>query len=106
MRLFVAVPVPGALKERLTGLCGELRQDGLAPVKPENMHLTLNFLGEVEEGKLSEITQKLEAVRFASFACSLKGLGVFPDEHYVRVVWAGWESGGGARARAKVGGGA
>lgn len=92
MRLFVAVPVPGELKEKAASLSKELEQDAIKPVKAENMHATLRFIGEVE-GK-EKIEEKLRSVQFSEFKCTLKGAGVFPNENYVRVVWAGIESGG------------
>jgi len=101
MRLFVAVHVPDALKEKLAALGKEIEQDGIRFVKPGNMHLTLKFIGEVDEGEAPEIEEKLRAISFAPISCSLKGIGVFPNENYIRVVWAGCESGGKLEALAK-----
>ncbi|MEW6722857.1 MAG: RNA 2',3'-cyclic phosphodiesterase [Candidatus Micrarchaeota archaeon] len=100
MRLFVAVPVPEELRAKAAALGEEIRQDGVVPVRPQNMHLTLRFLGDVAPQKLPEIKEKLGSVRFGRFGCALKGVGVFPNENYVRVVWAGCESGGGLEALA------
>jgi 2'-5' RNA ligase len=94
MRLFVEVPLPEELKERLGKLGREIEQEGIKLVKPENMHATLKFLGEVPEGKLADIKERLGRIKFGSFSCSMKGVGVFPDESYIRVVWTGLESGG------------
>ncbi|MDD5340160.1 MAG: RNA 2',3'-cyclic phosphodiesterase [Candidatus ainarchaeum sp.] len=101
MRLFTAVPVPAELRERMAALGKEIRQEGIVPVKPENMHLTLKFLGETDERKLAGLEQALRGIRFAPFSCIVKGVGVFPDEHYIKVVWAGVESGGKLEALAK-----
>ena len=94
MRLFVAVQVPEELKKIAASLSKELPADAITPVKPENMHLTLRFIGEVDEKAKDEIVQRLEKIRFKMFRCTLRGVGVFPSEDYVRVVWAGVESGG------------
>ena len=94
MRLFVAVPVPAELREKMAALGNEIRQDGIVPVKPENMHLTLKFLGNTDERRLAELEQALRGIKFRPFGCAVKGVGVFPDEHYVTVVWAGVESNG------------
>lgn len=102
MRLFVAVPVPGELRERAAALGKELPRDGITPVRPENMHLTLRFIGEVGENEAGEIEKALEGVGFEPFECELKGVGVFPNENYVKVVWAGCESGGKLEALAKA----
>jgi 2'-5' RNA ligase len=94
MRLFVAVPVPGDLRVKIAALADEIRQDGIVPVRPDNMHLTLRFIGDMDERKLASLEQMLRGIRFAGFGCSVKGVGVFPSESYVKVVWAGVESGG------------
>jgi RNA 2',3'-cyclic 3'-phosphodiesterase len=101
MRLFVAVQVPDDIRGKASSLSAELPPDAITPVQPKNMHLTLRFIGEVDEKAKDEIVRKLEAVRFKPFGCSMKGVGVFPSEDYVRVVWAGVESGGALVALAK-----
>jgi len=94
MRLFVEVPVPEELKAGLASVGEEIRQEGITLVKKENMHATLKFIGEIPEQKVKDIGQRLEKIRFESFGCGVKGVGVFPNEKYVKVVWAGVESGG------------
>lgn len=101
MRLFVAVPVPEELRAKAAALGEEIRQDGIVPVKPGNMHLTLRFLGETDERKLAGLEQALRGIAFAPFGCTVKGVGVFPNEDYVKVVWAGVESDGKLKALAK-----
>ncbi len=101
MRLFVSVPVPDELKAGVAALGDELPRDSVSLVRPENMHLTLKFIGETDEKGLSEIKSRLGSVRFAPMRCTLRGVGVFPSESYVRVVWAGCESGGALESLAK-----
>jgi 2'-5' RNA ligase len=101
MRLFVAVQVPEGLKEKAAALSKELPADAITPVRPENMHLTLRFIGEVDERTKDGIVEKLEKIRFKPFKCTLRGVGVFPNEDYVRVVWAGLESEGALETLAK-----
>jgi len=92
MRLFVAVEVPMELRERVAGLAKELPPDAITPVRSENMHLTLRFIGEVPPKSLGEIEARLREVSFGRFMVPLKAVGVFPSEDYVRVVWTGCES--------------
>jgi 2'-5' RNA ligase len=92
VRLFVSVDVPQGLKERVAGLAKELPQDAITPVQPDNMHLTLRFIGGVPERMVGDIMRRLGEVEFRRFSVPLKGAGVFPNESYVRVVWAGCES--------------
>jgi 2'-5' RNA ligase len=101
MRLFVAVPVPDELRARLAALGKEIGQEGISLVRAENMHLTLKFIGEIQPQKLDEIRQRLGKIKFRGFGCAIKGVGVFPSENYIRVVWAGGESGGALEALAK-----
>ncbi len=101
MRLFVAVPVPAEIRERAYALAKEIAQDGIVPVQPENMHLTLRFIGETDEAAAREISGKLGKVSFKAFSARIRGVGVFPKPDYVRVIWAGCVSGGALEALAK-----
>ena len=55
-------------------------------VEKENLHLTLRFLGEVDPNR---IIKALEDVEFEPFTVKLEGVGFFPNEKFVRVVWIG-----------------
>lgn len=93
MRLFVAVHVPEEWKEEALRVASELSAGG-ADVKwvpPRNMHLTIKFLGEVEEGLLAPIKDALSvaAEGAAPFDAGLAGVGLFPPKGAPRVVWLG-----------------
>ncbi|MFH1685402.1 MAG: RNA 2',3'-cyclic phosphodiesterase [Candidatus Micrarchaeota archaeon] len=90
MRLFVAVPIPVELRNKLGEKSEELTQDGIRLVDPKNMHITLRFLGEVPDEK--EIVEKLRRVKFEKISCTMKGVGAFPNQNHVKVIWAGIES--------------
>jgi len=92
MRLFVAVPISEELRGKLWDLGKEIDQDGIKRVNAANMHITLKFLGEMPEDAAEKVMGQLKEVEFSSFRCSVKGIGVFPNENYIRVVWAGSES--------------
>ena len=94
MRLFVAITLPGELRERIAALGNGLEEEGIARVRPENMHLTLRFIGDTDERTLPSIVQALQGVRFVAFECFVRGAGAFPDEEHAGVVWAGVASGG------------
>ncbi len=102
MRLFVAVPVPEDIRERAAAAGREIALGGVVPVKPQNMHLTLRFIGEATEEDAKAIASALRAVRFAPFECAIRGVGAFPGGNYVRVVWAGCESKGALEALASA----
>lgn len=99
MRTFVALEISEEVRERLVRFQQRLLQGwaSLKLVEPENLHLTLKFLGEVEEGRLGEVEEALRrgCSRASPFTMEVRGTGVFPSPQYVRVVWAGvgegWE---------------
>lgn len=89
MRLFVAVDVPPWIRRAVGAAQRELPAEGVNLVNPENMHITLKFLGEVGPKSLPKVEQELRAVGHPPFEAVVKGAGAFPNEDYVRVVWAG-----------------
>lgn len=93
MRTFIAIEVPEAIKTELARLQTELRKTGAEVVwaKPDNIHLTLRFLGEVEERRLAELKQLCveTAAEFQPFTLRLKDIGYFPNFRQPRVVWVG-----------------
>lgn len=99
MRLFVSVPVPEEIRIRAAALSDELPADSINLIRPENMHLTMRFIGETADA--AKITERLSMIRFSPFRCEIKRAGVFPSEDYVRVVWVGAESAGKLESLAK-----
>ncbi len=90
MRLFIAIPVPEPVQEHFLFLQKQLPSDAKI-TKVKAFHLTLKFLGEVDESKLAVIKQQLATVSFDAFTAKLAGTGIFPDEKMIRVVWVGLE---------------
>ncbi|HET6373706.1 MAG TPA: RNA 2',3'-cyclic phosphodiesterase [Candidatus Polarisedimenticolia bacterium] len=94
MRLFVAVDLPEELRRRLGSLAEELRGDleGVRWVRPEGIHLTLKFVGEMEESRMAGLSRELAARvpgSVAPFQVRVSGTGVFPASGPPRVVWVG-----------------
>lgn len=95
MRLFVAVDVDESVRERVKPVLDELSAlSGVKAVEPENLHITLLFLGEVEEGKVSEIEELLSKIEFEPFNLVFQSMGAFPNPKSPRVVWVGVEEDG------------
>lgn len=95
MRSFIAIELPENLKEFLTKIVSlPLPLQGVNIVPKENFHITLKFLGEVEEKLIPQITQILEniATEFSPFTLKIAHPGVFPDEYKPRVIWMGTEN--------------
>ena len=86
-RLFVAIDMPEAVTSLLVDL--NLRLPGVRWLKPEQIHLTVSFLGNV--GPIAEETlrDKLAAIRFTAFFMPVKGIGTFPAKGRPNVIWAG-----------------
>ncbi len=89
MRLFVAIELPADVRDGLSRLCADV--PGARWVEPEQMHLTLRFIGEVDGLVQREVAAALECVRAQPFTLSLAGVGHFPPRGVPRVLWAGVE---------------
>ena len=92
MRLFVALEIPSAVRENLAALLESLRV--VSPqtrwVRPQNLHVTLKFMGEVPGTKLAATCSALAGVRSDQpVTLDFRGLGFFPNEKRPRVFWAG-----------------
>jgi len=92
MRSFLAFPISGALKERLKYILDDLRTTGadVKWVKPGNIHLTIKFLGELEESRIESIMSLLDqrCREFVPMTSYLSEIGAFPDLQHPRIVWA------------------
>ena len=97
MRLFVALEIPSAVRQHLRTLIAELRavdperSKGRARwVRPENLHVTLKFIGHVDTDKLRPIREALSEIGSeASVQVRFHGVGFFPGEKRPRVLWVG-----------------
>jgi len=83
LRLFVGIALPPELKLRLSLLCSGV--PGARWVDPGNYHLTLRFIGEVDEGVASDIDAALLQIRAPRFDVTLAGVGTFGE----RMLWVG-----------------
>jgi len=97
IRAFVAIEMPTAVRQELglvaDVLVGQVPAGSVRWVKPELMHLTLNFLGDTAVSKLPAVTAVLDAVarEAAPFTLHLGELGCFPNRQRPRVIWVGLE---------------
>ena len=81
--------------KRLAEAQGMLANTGadLKLVKPQNIHLTVRFLGNISPPMVDAIYEEMKQVSFTLFEIELRGLGAFPKLSYPRVVWAGIRKG-------------
>ena len=88
-RLFIAVDLPETIKENLESMSFGI--PGAKWVSPEQLHLTIRFIGEVDGSLFRDIRDILDEITFASFSLQLKGVGYFPPRGTPRVLWVGLE---------------
>ncbi|MGA7953944.1 MAG: RNA 2',3'-cyclic phosphodiesterase [Gloeobacterales cyanobacterium] len=98
MRLFIAISLNEVMKERIAAVQQALQaclmENSIRWVKPENLHITLHFLGEQNPDRLWAIQTAMEesAQAHRPFKISLGGLGVFPKWRHPSVLWIGANS--------------
>jgi len=96
IRSFFAVDIEDeTIVRRLAEAQGMLVNTGadLKRVKPQNIHLTVRFLGDIFPPMVDAIYEEMKQVSFTPFTIELRGLGAFPKLSYPRVVWAGIRKG-------------
>jgi 2'-5' RNA ligase len=96
VRAFLAIPLPEKLCEELAAVGRSIA--GLRAQKAPTIHLTIRFLGEVEDPEPVARAAAEVAGRHPAFDVSLQGVGAFPDARRPRVVWVGLGEGAGAAA--------
>jgi RNA 2',3'-cyclic 3'-phosphodiesterase len=89
LRLFVGIPFPPELRLRLSLLCAGV--SGAKWVDPGNFHMTLRFIGEVDEGVAADIDAALARLRSRPFTLQLAGTGTFGNGTAPRALWVGVE---------------
>jgi 2'-5' RNA ligase len=97
MRMFIALDMPEEVVERIRDVQESLKEAGadLNLTRPENLHITLKFLGEVADKRKDEVVKLVsEALeRFKPFSVKLEGVGYFGKGNRVNVIWAGVKGG-------------
>lgn len=93
MRCFIAIRFPDEVNRELSRQIDYLAGTGAAVrwVKAENLHVTLKFLGDVQDHEVQDVHRALSRVSCPPMSLSVCGLGCFPPSRRPRVVWAGLE---------------
>ena len=95
MRAFIAVEISDEVRKNITkiekAMEEELPSDKIKIVDPQLIHITLKFLGEIDESKVEGIKEALSSIKFSPITLKCKGVGVFPNEKFIRVIWVGIE---------------
>jgi len=96
IRTFVAVDIKErGVVERVSNLQRRILDTGadVKLVEPNNLHITLRFLGEIPEPRVRAVIEELKKVRYRKFSMRLLGVGAFPDVRRPRVLWVGVKEG-------------
>ncbi len=91
MRMFIAVELPGRLIPEIERIESNLKLPGIKLVNPALVHITLKFLGDINEDKIDAIAAVLSGINCSPFEAKIKGIGVFPKPAYIKVIWLGAE---------------
>jgi RNA 2',3'-cyclic 3'-phosphodiesterase len=95
LRLFFAIELPGEIREAAADHAARLRREFPAAraswLRPESLHLTLKFLGEVEAIRINALyyAAVAAAAALAPFELTVEGAGTFPPHGVARVLWLG-----------------
>jgi 2'-5' RNA ligase len=102
-RTFIAVDISEAIRTNTIALQESLAKTGAAVkwVEPESMHITLLFLGEVDDRELPAICRAVKDIagREAPFSLRVAGVGAFPNARHPKILWAGITDGAEALRR-------
>ena len=97
LRTFIALDLGKAIRDRLVSLQENLGKitTGVKWVEPQNLHITLLFLGEVEDREIPALCRAVEEVThaFQAFALTVEGTGCFPNPRRPHTLWVGVGSG-------------
>jgi 2'-5' RNA ligase len=86
-RLFVAIDLPDSVKPLLVRL--DPHKKGVRWLPPEQMHITLSFLGTVNSDAEEKLREKLIGFKWSPFFLPLVGLGTFPGKGWPKIIWIG-----------------
>lgn len=95
LRCFIAIEIPETIKKSVADIIDNLKKSGpdVKWAPQENIHITLQFLGETEEALIPDIKSALYKILapYSSFYIKIAGVGCFPPGKRPRVIWVGIE---------------
>ncbi|HLC74108.1 MAG TPA: RNA 2',3'-cyclic phosphodiesterase [Candidatus Nanoarchaeia archaeon] len=91
MRLFIAINLPSNVKDYLFDLYKKINSSNVKVnwTHKKNLHMTMKFIGEVEDFKVNEIKDRLNHIEYKKFSLNLETIGFFPNNDFIRIIWIG-----------------
>ncbi|HWR24967.1 MAG TPA: RNA 2',3'-cyclic phosphodiesterase [Methanosarcina sp.] len=89
IRSFIAVELDSGFIEKIRQIQAKFSDFDLKFVDPELVHITVKFLGNVEESKIPSLSEALDSIICEPFEAKIRGLGVFPKPSNPKVLWLG-----------------
>ena len=86
MRTFISINISEEIRKEIKKIQDLLPEFFGKKTELQNLHLTLKFLGEIEENKTEEVKEKLREIKIEKFATEINEIGVFSDD-FIRIVW-------------------
>ncbi len=92
VRAFIAVDIPEEIKDRIKDITKKWDRGKLKIVRPENLHITLKFLGEISKDEIWEIYRRISECKYPPFKIKIGKLNGFPTPRNARVIFLSTES--------------
>jgi 2'-5' RNA ligase len=86
MRIFISVNIPEDVKKDIVKIQNSLPEFEGKKTETENLHLTLKFLGEIEEDLLEKVKERLKKIKFAGFETEVNEIGFFSPK-FIKIIW-------------------
>jgi len=86
MRTFISIDISEKIKKEILKIQEKLPEFAGKKTEFDNLHLTLKFLGEMTEGKIEVIKEKLKEIKLKNFETKINSIGVF-SEDFIKIVW-------------------
>ena len=95
MRAFLGISIPDELKYKILDVQRKFSDFDIKFVEPDNLHFNLRFFKEIDNDNIENLRHILEEIvkKYEPFEIEIRGLGVFPNKNYIRVVWIGVREG-------------
>jgi len=91
IRAFISIDLPANIQKEIEKIQKKLPAFEGKITEPENLHLTLKFLGDVDEKILIEIKRRLKEIKIKKFETRISDIGIF-SSNYIKIIWVKMEN--------------